>query len=351
MSKLTWHTEQRKISDLIPFADNPRRLTDKQAKDLKKSLEKFGLVEIPAIDTDNKIIAGHQRLKIMALLERGEEMIDVRVPNRKLTDQEFLEYNLRSNKNTGEWDFDILANWDEGLLNDVGFDAELDKIFSKSISADADDVPEPRKETDIKTGYIFKLGNHRVMCGDSTDAEQVAKLMDGKKADMVFTDPPYNVAYGESKNPRHHIREIANDKMSTGSWVEFNQKIIDIIKANYTGGDIYVWGASGPEGMRQRLQLCDAGFHWSATIIWKKQQLVLSPAKYQRMYEPCYYGWLDKSSYIGDRKNVEVWEIDRPLKSVEHPTMKPVALCAKGIGCSSDRGGQCLIYSSVRVQP
>ena len=96
-----------------------------------------------------------------------------------------------------------------------------------------------------------------------------------------------------------------------------------------------MWGASGPEGMRMRLWLIDSGAHWSATIIWKKQQLVLSPAKYQRMYEPCFYGWFGKSTFRADRKEVEVWEIDRPLKSKEHPTMKPIALCAKGINNSS----------------
>jgi len=122
--KLKWHTEQRKVNDLIPFEDNPRQMTEKQKEDLRKSLEKFDLVEIPAIDTDNKICAGHQRMKIMQLLDRGEEMIDVRVPNRKLTDEEFREYNLRSNKNLGEWNLDLLANVDEGILLDVGFESE-----------------------------------------------------------------------------------------------------------------------------------------------------------------------------------------------------------------------------------
>jgi ParB-like chromosome segregation protein Spo0J len=114
MPKLTWHTEQRKIADLVPFPDNPRRLTDKQAKDLKRSLEKFDLVEIPAIDADNKIIAGHQRLKLMQVLGRGEETIDVRVPNRKLTDAEFMEYNLRSKKTPASG---TLTSWQTGMRN------------------------------------------------------------------------------------------------------------------------------------------------------------------------------------------------------------------------------------------
>ena len=117
--KLNWHTEKRKVNKLVPFEGNPRIMNDKQLEDLKKSVSKFDLVEIPAIDTDNRIIAGHQRLKIMQLLGRGEEEIDVRVPNRKLTEAEFKEYNLRSNKNTGEWNFDELANFDEDLLKEL----------------------------------------------------------------------------------------------------------------------------------------------------------------------------------------------------------------------------------------
>ena len=124
MIKLIWHTEQRKINELIPFEGNPRKMTKEQAEQLRKSLEKFNLAEIPAINTDNKIIAGHQRVNILQELGKGNEIIDVRIPNRKLTDDEFREYNLRSNKNIGSWDFDELANFDDDLLKDVGFTRE-----------------------------------------------------------------------------------------------------------------------------------------------------------------------------------------------------------------------------------
>lgn len=130
MQKLVWHTEKRKISDLTPAEYNPRQLTEKQAKDLTKSIEKFDLVEIPAVDADGTVIAGHQRLAILQKMGRGSEEIDVRVPNRKLTEAEQREYNLRSNRNTGEWDWDKLAEFDKELLLDVGFDEmELNKIF------------------------------------------------------------------------------------------------------------------------------------------------------------------------------------------------------------------------------
>lgn len=120
--KLVWHTEQRKVSDLVPFEQNPRKMNEDQIRQLSESLNRFNLVEIPAIDTDNKIVAGHQRLKVMAILGRGEEVIDVRVPNRKLTEVEFKEYLVRSNKNTGDWDFDMLANvFDNTNLMEWGF--------------------------------------------------------------------------------------------------------------------------------------------------------------------------------------------------------------------------------------
>jgi hypothetical protein len=142
MVKLEWITERRKISDLIPYEQNPRILTKKQADDLKKSLLKFNLVEIPVIDTRDRIIAGHQRLNIMQMIGRGEEEIEVRVPNRELTEKEFREYNIRSNKNLGEWDFDVLANsFDTSDLIEWGFEPyELD--IEKALEGGAGDLPE-----------------------------------------------------------------------------------------------------------------------------------------------------------------------------------------------------------------
>lgn len=132
MEKLIWHTEQRKVKDLIPFEGNPRQMTERQAGNLRRSLEKLNLIDIPAIDTNDKIVGGHQRIMTMILLERGEEIIDVRVPNRKLTDEEFLEANLRLNKNLGEWDYDLLTNFDEEMLKFVGWtEDELNSIFQK----------------------------------------------------------------------------------------------------------------------------------------------------------------------------------------------------------------------------
>ena len=179
--KLTWNTERRKISSLIPYKYNPRRLTKEQAVQLSVSLEKFNLVEIPAINTDGVIIAGHQRLAIMKALGRGAEVVDVRVPSRKLTEAELKEYNLRSNKNTGEWDFNVLANdFDEAMLKDVGFD--LSTFPEPEIGAveGQDDVPEMRK-TKIKLGDMFGGSGTTLIAAEKT----------GRRCYMLELNPIY----------------------------------------------------------------------------------------------------------------------------------------------------------------
>ena len=196
------------------------------------------------------------------------------------------------------------------------------------------------------------LGEHRLICGDSTNRENVIKLMDGKKARMVFTDPPYNCNLGTSLAPckRSTTRSrvtgasnasIANDNLGAEEWRDFCSKIY----ANYREfceGDIYQWGASGPEGMKSRVWLVDSGCHWSATIVWNKGSTILSPSNYLRQYEPCFYGWYEKSSFNNkmnsgnDRTGLsEIWECKKPTKSELHPTMKPVELCEIGILNSS----------------
>ena len=193
---LAWTTERRKVSDLVPMEGNPRRLTEKQAKDLTKSLEKFNLVEIPAINMDNTIIAGHQRLGILGVLGRGDEEIDVRVPSRKLSDKEVHEYNVRSNKNTGEWDWDILANqFDTEDLLEWGF-SEDELQFSvepKQGLTDDDEVPEPPEEPVCKRGDLWVLGGHRLLCGDATVVTDVERLMGGDQCELCWADPIYGM--------------------------------------------------------------------------------------------------------------------------------------------------------------
>lgn len=210
---LTWHTEKRKLSELKGYEYNPRALSEYEYNDLKKSLEKFNLAEIPAINTNNKIIAGHQRIKILTELYGLEHQIEVRVPNRKLTEKEFQEYNIRSNKNTGSWDFEILANnFELDNLFEWGFkENELDiNLFIPQQEPDKlEEVPEPSKKAISRIGDIFLLNKkHRIMCGDSTIKKDVEKLMDGKKANLIITSPPYWV--GKDYEKEKSENEIDN---------------------------------------------------------------------------------------------------------------------------------------------
>tara|TARA_R100000808_G_scaffold18222_1_gene40004 strand:+ start:65 stop:1276 length:1212 start_codon:yes stop_codon:yes gene_type:complete len=325
------------IEKVIPYIRNPRK-NENAVEKVASSIHEFGFRQPIVVDDENVIIAGHTRFEAAKRL--GMDTVPVHVA-KGLTEQQVKAYRIADNRvsQESEWDMDLLKleleELDDPELS--GFDPdELQNILVEIGEGltDPDEVPDVPDEPTIKLGDLLEFGGHRLLCGDSTKADEVEKLMDGAKSNMVFTDPPYNVNYGESKNPRHKIREIENDSQSALDWEIFCNNLFQNIKDTNLG-DIYLWGASGADGMRMRLWLIEMGCRWSATIIWKKQRLVLSPSKYQRMYEPCFYGWFDKSSFQGDRKQVEVWEFDRPHKSVLHPTMKPVEVCENGITNSS----------------
>lgn len=339
--KLEWRTEKRKVSDLVPYTKNPRVLSEKQANDLRVSLSKFNLVEIPAINTDNTILAGHQRLKIMAMLGRSEEEIDVRIPNRTLTEKEVEEYNIRSNRNTGDWDFStLMEDFDLNELVDWGFDAkQLSTEFDKLREAEEDEFePEPPEEPDSKRGQVYLLGEHRVMCGDATSPGDIATLMNGEKAAMLFTDPPYNVDYtGKTKD----ALKIQNDHFATRqAYQEFLLKAFaNAVRSMVAGGGAYICHADS-EGLPTRQAFEDSKFKLKQCLIWRKDSMVMGRQDYHWAHEPILYGWTpgDKHSYYGGRKQTTVWDVERPKRSKEHPTMKPIKLVAKAIRNSSKQG-------------
>lgn len=356
------------ISKLTPWERNPRTIDDKAREGLRSSLAEYGdLSGIVFNITNSRLVSGHQRTSILppdatieidrrydtptrtgtvaegSILINGERL---RYREVSWTEEKHAAANIVANSHliSGEYTEELAKILTEleasmpELSKDLRFDdlkAEFPEFWPKPEVAE-DDVPPAPAVPRTQPGDLIELGNHRLLCGDSTVPENVARLMNGKRSAMVFTDPPYNVNYGKDQknHPGWKHRGIANDNLNASEWELFCKALFTAIKEN-NDGDIYVWGASGPEGMRMRLWLIEMGCHWSATIIWKKQQLVLSPAKYQRMYEPCFYGWFGTSSFIADRKQVEVWEFDRPRSSEEHPTMKPLDLCANGIGNSS----------------
>src|SRR3990167_5564836 len=357
MDKITWKTEKRKVSELIPFEFNPRVMSQKQVEDLRASIEKFNLAEIPAVNTDNKIIAGHQRLMIMKMLGRGDEEIDVRVPSRSLTSEEFKEYNLRSNKNTGAWNWDLLQGFDRKMLRDVGFTAdELSAKLSPPVSEDDFDADRAREEAlknlTVRRGDIYQLGRHKLMCGDSTDANDVAKLMGEEKADMIFTDPPYNVNYLCAKYAAIH-----NDNKDE---LQFYQFLLDAFhlcdEYSHDHAPMYVC-----YGMKTQIPFMsayrDAGYLFSQTIIWLKERIILAMGQdYHRVYEPILYGWKQGSKRFANHEmktDKEVWDLDRRTfeerldvwyisrdKSSDyvHPTQKPIRLVERAMKKSSKIG-------------
>lgn len=213
MAKLSWKTEQRFVKDLMIAEINPRKISKEQKEALQKSLEKFNLADIPVLNTDNTIISGNQRLQILYELGKGDEKIDVRVPNRKLTEDELKEYMLIANTHAGVFDVELL----EAHFEDVNIDFDIQLVddngkitvkgherVKKGLTED-DEIPDPPKIAKSKPGQIWILGEHRLMCGSSTDIDYVTKLMNGEKADIVFTSPPYNVGKTPNGNDNKYI--------------------------------------------------------------------------------------------------------------------------------------------------
>lgn len=335
---LYWVTEKRVINDLIPYKSNPRILTEKQGEDLKKSLEKFNLVELPAINLDGTIIAGHQRLKILQLLGRGEEEIEVRVPNRNLSDSEFKEYLVRSNKNTGEWDFEILANeFEESDLRNWGFE-DSDFGFAEIIDPEEThgDDETPGIQTMCKTvlGDLYELGHHRLLCGDSTVLNDVEKVLNGDKPQLMITDPPYGVDYDPEW--RNEVERDSGKKFGARA----TGKVQNDDKFDWTDAWVlspsticYVWHWAKFTGDVQK-NLVESGFDIRSQIIWSKSNFAISRGHYHWKHEACWYGVKPNATanWIGDRSQTTVWEIDKPMKNeTGHGTQKPIECMQKPI--------------------
>ncbi len=231
---LQWSTVQRRIDDLVPFKGNPRQLDERQAEALKKSLTRFGLAEIPAVDQDNTILAGHARLKTLQLLGKGQEIVDVRVPSRPLTTKEREAYLLTSNAVTGGWDYDLLRGFNTDLLLDIGFsDEALANIFDDSLEVLNDGFDEKEeikraKNTTIKLGDHFLLGRHHLLCADALDPKTAQTLMGSVRADMVNDDLPYNIglSYDTGVGGRGRYGGTTNDNKSEAEYRQFVKTVM-----------------------------------------------------------------------------------------------------------------------------
>jgi len=322
---------------------NPRKDLkpgDIEYEKLKQSIQTFGYVE-PVLwnKRTGNIIGGHQRFKV--LVELGYTEIDCVVVDMDLTDEKAL--NIALNKVSGDWDKDklILLITDlQGSDFDVsltGFDSiELNALFKDSLKEDIKeddfDVDAELKKPELsKQGDVWQLGPHRLVCGDSTKADTFTALMDGKLANLVVTDPPYNVNYEGTAG------KIKNDNMNNEAFYNFLLAAFKNTEAAMTkDASIYVFHAD-TEGLNFRKAFSEAGFYLSGTCIWKKQSLVLGRSPYQWQHEPVLFGWKKsgKHKWYADRKQTTIWEFEKPKKNADHPTMKPVALVAYPILNSS----------------
>lgn len=262
-----------------------------------------------------------------------------------LTEEQIKAFRLADNKvgEIAEWDFDLLGEELDSIfdIDMSGFGFDLTEEEEAEIIED--EVPEPPVEPKAKLGDIYQLGRHRLMCGDSTDKECVERLMGGERAELGFTDPPWNVNYGAVKEDNaqgYKPRTILNDFMGTEDFKEFMNKAFACFNLAQKDGAMTYVVMSAQEWGNMMLTLASNNYHWSSTIIWNKDSLVLSRKDYHTKYEPIWYGWKEGTRLcpLEDRKQSDVWDVPRPKKSEEHPTMKPVELVARAIQNSSKQG-------------
>lgn len=339
MSKTTSEMQLISIAQLIPYQNNARTHSKEQINKLRASIREFGFVNPVIIDREYNVIAGHGRLA--AAREEGiTEVPCVFVDH--LTEAQKKAYILADNRMA------LDAGWDEDLLRvelealeEMGYDLGLTGFDDKELAAlfpaeeakedDFDVDAELQKPTFTKTGDVWTLGRHRLVCGDATDPAVYAVLMDSTKANLVITDPPYNVNYEGSAG------KIKNDNMAGEKFYEFLLAAFKNMESVMApDASIYVFHAD-TEGLNFRRAFADAGFYLSGCCIWKKQSLVLGRSPYQWQHEPVLYGWKKngKHQWYTGRKETTIWEFDKPKKNGDHPTMKPIPLLAYPIGNSS----------------
>lgn len=343
MGKTTTEMQLVNINKLIPYINNARTHSPEQITKLRSSLREFGFINPVIIDRDFNVIAGHGR--IAAAKEEG--MMEVPcVFADHLTDAQKKAYILADNRMA------LDAGWDEELLRieieslqaeafNIGLtgfgEDEIADLFADSGDKDVKDddfdlSAALEKAAFVERGDIWTVGRHRLMCGDATSAEDVAVLMDGKKANLIVTDPPYNVSFKASDG-----LTIKNDSMKNDEFYTFLYNSFQNMAANMeSGGAAYVFHAD-TEGLNFRKAFVDAGFHLAGVCIWVKNSLVLGRSDYQWQHEPVLYGFLKngKHSWYSDRKQTTIWNFDKPKRNRNHPTSKPLDLLAYPISNSS----------------
>lgn len=330
---ITWKIEKRNIEDLQGYDKNPRKFTDKGLKDLKKSLQNCGDANIITINADNTVLGGHARLTVMKQL--GYTEVDVKVPEKQLSEKQVQEVVVRLNANTaGEWDLDKLqADFELDELQEWGLDIEFTELEEEKEIVE-DEVPE-EVETRAKRGDIWQLGNHRLMCGDSTSITDVEKLMNGEKADMVFTDPPYGMNLDTDYSSMKSGLAIANDKGLKGGKKYAQGKVDDFTPEMLTTiftcfdyvKEIFLWGA---DYFAELLPNKNNG-SW---IVWDKRANgnddIKQDLSSDKMYGSCFELCWSKNKHKRDIARIKWAGVFGTEKEFDHkrhhPTQKPAAL-------------------------
>jgi site-specific DNA-methyltransferase (adenine-specific) len=324
--------EKRQLSELIPYINNSRKHSDDQVTQIAASIKEFGWTNPILVDGDNGIIAGHGR--IMAAKKLGMTEVPV-IELAHLSKEQRKALIIADNKLAlnSDWDSNLLAI-ELKDLQDLGFDLNLTGFADKELAdilkpdqveglTDEDAVPDAPEEPKTKPGDIYQLGNHLLMCGDSTSIDAVEKLIDGQLVDILVTDPPYNVAYEGSNGLK-----IQNDDMSDDKFRQFlADAFISASAVMKPGAVFYIWHAD-IEGYNFRGACRDAGFQVRQCLIWNKDSLVMGRQDYHWKHEPCLYGWKDGAAHLwaADRKQSTIIQCKKPKKNDIHPTMKPVEL-------------------------
>ncbi len=368
--KLQWTTVQKRVNDLVPQDINPRVISDKQMSDLKKNLKRFNLVEIPAITIDGKILAGHQRIKALQLLGRGNDIIDVRIPNRKLTKEESDRYLIASNALGGTWDFSKLRSFDLDLLVDIGFDQiDLSHFWDKELEVKGEDFDidveiKKIKKPITRPGDLIYLGLHKLLCASATDPKNLKKLFGDEKASMIYSDPPYNINLNYSGGFTGK-QNYGGDVKDNRSYDEYKQFLKDTMVSALTVAKqdchVFYWSDQTYIGLIQELYR-ELNIINKRVCIWCKNSQNPTPqVAFNKCYEPCVYGVINKPYINSSIQNLnevmnkelttgnnlleeiydelDIWLVKRlSSKKIEHATSKPPQLHEKAIRRCSKPG-------------
>jgi DNA modification methylase len=341
------HIERRPVDRLIPYARNPRTHTEEQVAQIAASIAEFGFVNPVLVGADGVIIAGHARVMAARKLGLGEVPVIVLDHLSQAQRRALVIADNRLAENAG-WDEEMLRVELEALREDafhldlLGFeDAEIEALLAQpdeAFTGDTDDdaVPEAPGSAVTVPGDVWLLGDHRLLCGDATQIDAVERVLAGGLADMVFSDPPYNVNYGATMKDklRGKKRKIANDDLGDGFERFLRDACTNILAV--TKGAIYICMSSSELHTLHRA-FTESGGHWSTFLIWAKNTFTMGRSDYQRQYEPILYGWKEGTDHYwcGARDQGDVWFVKKPLANDLHPTMKPVELVERAIRNSS----------------